>query len=98
MGREVAGFVVGPIITAVATTCVERVWRSNGSLFEVNNVLAAVPVVKPCMSGRLRLSWKPQKTWLKLEPNTRALPLPPLLAAAFVGAFCWWKPPRPDVR
>ena len=73
---------------------IESVWRSGGSLLAVNNVLAAVPFFSPWLSGKLKQSWKLQKTWLKLEPNVRAMPMPPLLALAFVGAFCWWGLPR----
>ncbi|CAK0794640.1 unnamed protein product, partial [Prorocentrum cordatum] len=69
---------------------IEHVWRTNGSLLQVNNTLAAVPFLTPRMSGKLKLSWKPQKAWLRLEPNVRALLLSPLCAAAIAGAFCWW--------
>ncbi|CAK0817698.1 unnamed protein product [Prorocentrum cordatum] len=74
--------------------CIERAWRTGGSLLAVNNVLAAVPFFSPRLSGKLKQSWKLQKTWLKLEPNARAMPMPPLLALAFAGAFCWWGLPR----
>ncbi|CAK0894411.1 unnamed protein product [Prorocentrum cordatum] len=72
----------------------EHVWRTGGSLLAVNNALAAVLFVSPSLSGKLKQSWKLQKTWLKLEPNARAMPMPPLLALAFAGAFCWWGLPR----
>ena len=48
----------------------------------------------PRLSGKLRLSWKLQQAWLRLEPAVRALPLPPVVAAAYAGAFMWWKRPR----
>ncbi|CAK0897785.1 unnamed protein product [Prorocentrum cordatum] len=73
---------------------IEHVWRTGGSLLAVNNVLAAVPFFSPSLSGKLKQSWKLQKTWLKLGPNARAMPMPPLLALAFAGAFCWWGLPR----
>ena len=40
---------------------VEHAWRSNGSLLEVNNTLAAVPYFSPRLSGKLKLS---RKLWL----------------------------------
>ena len=73
---------------------IEHTWRQHGSLLLVNNVIAAVPFFMPRLAGKLKLCWKLQKTWLKLEPNVRAMPLSPLLAAAFAGAFCWWGLPR----
>ncbi|CAK0855226.1 unnamed protein product [Prorocentrum cordatum] len=73
---------------------IEHAWRAGGSLLAVNSVLAAVPLFSPSLSGKLKQSWKLQKTWLKLEPNARAMPMPPLLALAFAGAFCWWGLPR----
>ncbi|CAK0903846.1 unnamed protein product [Prorocentrum cordatum] len=73
---------------------IEHVWRTGGSLLAVTNVLAAVPFFSPSLSGKLKQSWKLQKTWLQLEPNARAMPMPPLLALAFAGAFCWWGLPR----
>ncbi|CAK0803605.1 unnamed protein product, partial [Prorocentrum cordatum] len=73
---------------------IEHVWRTGASLLAVNNVLAAVPFFSPSLSGKLKQRWKLQKTWLKLEPNARAMPMPPLLALAFAGAFCWRGLPR----
>ncbi|CAK0842438.1 unnamed protein product [Prorocentrum cordatum] len=73
---------------------IEHVWRTGGSLLAVNNALAAAPFFSPSLSGKLKQSWKLRKTWLKLEPDARAMPMPPLLALAFAGAFCWWGLPR----
>ncbi|CAK0863237.1 unnamed protein product [Prorocentrum cordatum] len=69
--------------------------RPQGSPLTVKNILAAAPYVVPQFSGKLKLSWDLQTTRQKLEPSVRAMPLAPLLAAAFAGEFCWRAaPPR----
>lgn len=48
--------------------------------------LASLQFHLPELCGHLRASWKLVKTWNRLEPPTRVVPLSPLLCRAFAGA------------
>eukprot|EP00438_Fugacium_kawagutii_P036537 Skav228171 [mRNA] locus=scaffold1728:18157:20618:+ [translate_table: standard] len=48
--------------------------------------LASLQFHLPALCGHFRSSWKMVKTWHRLEPPTRVVPLSPLLCLAFAGA------------
>lgn len=48
--------------------------------------LASLQYHLPQSAGHLRMSWKLVRTWQKVEPPTRVIPLSPMLARAFAGA------------
>ncbi|CAK0824753.1 unnamed protein product, partial [Prorocentrum cordatum] len=66
---------------------IESRWLNGGSLFEVNNAVAGVAREFPPVRGHHKESWRLAKTRQRLEPDGRALPIGPLIAAACDGAF-----------
>lgn len=48
--------------------------------------LASLQYHLPQSAGHLRMSWKLVRTWQKIEPPTRVIPISPMLARAFAGA------------
>ncbi|CAK0910046.1 unnamed protein product, partial [Prorocentrum cordatum] len=74
-------------VDAGVAAFIESRWLSGGSLFEINNAIAGITHAFPPVRGHLRDSWRLAKTWQRLEPAGRALPIGPLIAAAFAGAF-----------
>ncbi|CAK0901893.1 unnamed protein product [Prorocentrum cordatum] len=66
---------------------IEKRWSEHGSLFDINNAIAGVSHFFPPVRGHLRESWRLARTWQRQEPAGRALPIGPLIAAAFAGAF-----------
>ncbi|CAK0904182.1 unnamed protein product, partial [Prorocentrum cordatum] len=74
-------------VDAGVAAFIESRWLSGGSLFEVNNAIAGITHTFPPVRGHLRDSWRLAKTWQRLGPAGRALPIGPLIAAAFAGAF-----------
>ncbi|CAK0911288.1 unnamed protein product, partial [Prorocentrum cordatum] len=73
-------------VDAGASAFIESRWLNVGSLFEVNNAIAGVAREFPPVRGHLEESWRLAKTWQRLELAGRALPIGPLIAAAFAGA------------
>lgn len=51
-----------------------------------SDTLASVQFFLPSASGKLRHSWKLVKTWQKIEPPTRLIPMSPFVVKAFAGA------------
>eukprot|EP00438_Fugacium_kawagutii_P029614 Skav202657 [mRNA] locus=scaffold1791:57070:68236:+ [translate_table: standard] len=60
-----------------------------------SDALAALQHFLPEVSGKLRNSWRLLRTWNRVEPPVRVLPIHPLVLTAMAGlckALGWWRP------
>lgn len=70
-----------------AVSCwLEHIFSEGEPKSLASDGLASLQFYLPELCGRLRSSWKMVKTWNRLEPPTRVIPLSPLLCLAFAGA------------
>ena len=68
-----------------AASCfIEAQWHEGESAYICNNALAGLQFYLP-VKGKLKSSWHLLKTWHKLEPASRVLPIHPLLVMGIAG-------------
>ena len=69
-------------------------WESGEPSYHVNDALAGLQHFLP-LKGKLILAWKLVKTWHKLEPPLRVLPMHPMLLMGMAGLL--WRAGQQDI-
>lgn len=75
------------VLDEAVATYLEYIFAEGLPKSLASDTLASIQRHLPTSCGRLRFSWKMVKTWQKLEPPTRLVPLSPLVVRAFSGAL-----------
>ena len=75
------------VLDEAVATYLEHIFAEGLPKSLASDTLASIQHYLPTSCGRLRFSWKIAKTWQKLEPPTRLVPLSPLVVQAFSGGL-----------
>ena len=73
---------------------IESMWAGGEPAYHANDALAGLQHFLP-LKGHLICSWKLVKTWHKLEPPARVLPMHPLLLMGMAGLL--WRAGQQDI-
>lgn len=75
------------VLDESVSTYLEHIFAEGLPKSLASDTLASIQHHLPTSCGKLRFSWKMAKTWQKLEPPTRLVPLSPLVVQAFAGGL-----------